>query len=78
MNLRSVTNLELTLLKEEKGDQLAKLYSTLNRQKKHYCQLLNVLCINDVRQTEIHTVEPSLLEVEIAIEKLKRCMHITR
>jgi len=78
MNLRSVTNLELTLLKEEKGDQLANLYSTLNRRKKHYCQLLHILCNNDVRQTEIHTVEPSAFEVEIATEKLKRCMYITR
>jgi hypothetical protein len=75
MNLRSVTNLELTLLKEEKGDKLADLYSTLNRRKKHYCQLLNIL---DVRQTEIHTVESSAFEVEIAIEKLKICMYITR
>jgi len=78
MNLRSITNLELTLLKEEKGDQLANLYSTLNRWKKHYCQLLNILCINDVRQIEIHTVELSAFEVETAIENLKRCMYITR
>jgi len=57
MNLRRITSLELTLLKEEKGDQLANMYSTLNRWKKHYCQLLNILCINDVTQTEIHTAE---------------------
>jgi hypothetical protein len=40
-------------------------------------QLFNVYAINYVRQTEIHTAEPlvhepSTLEVEMAIEKLKR------
>jgi len=39
---------------------------------------LNVHGVNDVRQTEIHTAEPlvpepSAFEVEMAIEKLKRC-----
>ena len=34
--------------------------------------------VNDVRQTELHTAEPlvaepSAFEVEMAIEKLKRC-----
>jgi len=32
----------------------------------------NFNTINDVRQTEIHTVEPSAFQVGIAIEKLKR------
>jgi hypothetical protein len=40
-------------------------------------QLFNVYEVNYVRQTEIHTVEPlvpesNTLEVEMAIEKLKR------
>jgi hypothetical protein len=40
------------------------------------CQLLNVHGVNDVRQTEMHTAVPLLLEpssfkVEIAMEKLK-------
>jgi hypothetical protein len=48
-----------------------------NRWKNYFCQLLNVHGVNDVRQTEIHTAEPlvsepSSVEVEIAIEKLKR------
>jgi len=40
-------------------------------------QLLNVHCVSDVRQKEIHTAEPlvpepSVFVVEMAIEKLKR------
>ena len=40
-------------------------------------QLLNVHGVNDVRQTELHTAEPLVaepiaVEVEMAIEKLKR------
>jgi len=43
---------------------------------------LNVHEVNDVRQAEIHTVEPlvpepSALEVELASEKLKK-LQITR
>jgi hypothetical protein len=44
---------------------------------RNYCsQILNVHGISDVRQAEIHTAEtlvpePSVLEVELAIEKLK-------
>jgi len=42
----------------------------------HFPQLLNVQGVNDVRHTEIHTVEPlvpepSGLEVEMAIETLQ-------
>jgi len=45
----------------------------LNRCKNYFSQLLNVYDINDVRQTEIHTAEPSPFEVEITTEKLKKC-----
>jgi hypothetical protein len=43
----------------------------------YFCQLLNVQGVNDVRQTEMYTAEPSVPEcssfqVEITIEKLKR------
>jgi hypothetical protein len=43
----------------------------------HFSQLLNVLEVNDVRQTEIHTAEPLVpqpraFEVEMAIEKLQK------
>jgi hypothetical protein len=49
----------------------------LARWRNYFSQLLNVHGDNDVRQTEIHTVEPllpepSVFEVEMAIEKLKR------
>ena len=42
----------------------------------HFSQLLNVLGVNDVRQRELCTAEPlvpepSVLEFELAIEKLK-------
>jgi hypothetical protein len=42
----------------------------------YFSQILNVHEVSDVRQAEIHTVEPlvpepSALEVELAIEKLE-------
>ena len=45
------------------------------RWRKHFSKLLNVHGVNDVRQTEINTVEPLVLqpsafEVKFAIEKL--------
>ena len=51
-------------------------HSNLTRWRNHFSQLLNVYGVNDVRQTEIQTVEPvvpepSAFEVELAIEKLK-------
>jgi hypothetical protein len=52
-------------------------HNILNRWKKYFSQLLNVHGVSDIRQIEIHTVEPlvpdpSPFEVEIAITKLKR------
>jgi hypothetical protein len=46
------------------------------RWRNYFSQLLNVHEVKDVRQAEIHTVEPlvpepSALEVELAIDKLK-------
>jgi len=43
----------------------------------HFSQLCSVHGVSDVRQTEMHTaqplvLEPSALEVVLAIEKLKR------
>jgi hypothetical protein len=45
--------------------------------RNHFSQLLNLHGVNDVRQTEIHTAEPVVLElsafeIEMAIEKPKR------
>ena len=49
----------------------------LARWRDHFSQLLNVLGVSDVRQTEIQTTEPlesepSVCEIEMAIEKLRR------
>ena len=46
------------------------------RWRKYFSKLLNVHEVNDIRQAEIHTVEPlvpepSVFEFELAIEKLK-------
>jgi hypothetical protein len=52
-------------------------YSNLARWRHHFCQLLNVHAINDVRQTEKYTAEPlvpepSAFEFEMTNEKIKR------
>jgi hypothetical protein len=44
----------------------------------HFCQLLSVCGVSDVKQTEIHTAEPlvplpSAFGIETAIENVKRC-----
>jgi hypothetical protein len=59
------------------GDLLADSHSILNSWKNYFSQLLNVHRVHDVRQIEVHTVDPLLpnpspFEVEIAIVKLKR------
>jgi hypothetical protein len=64
-------------VKDENGNLLEDSHNILNRWK-NYSQLLNVHNVGDVRQIEIHMAEPlvpgpSLLEVEIAIAKLKKC-----
>lgn len=41
---------------------LVELYCTLNRWDNHFCQLLNVHALNGVRQTEIHTANPLVLD----------------
>jgi hypothetical protein len=63
-------------VKYENGDLLAHSSNIFNRWK-NYPQLLNVHRVSDVRQREIHIVEPlvsdpSPFDVEIAIAKLKR------
>jgi hypothetical protein len=55
---------------------LADPQSVLNGWKNFFNQVLNVHGVHDVRQMDIHTAEPlvpepSLVEVEIAIGKLK-------
>jgi hypothetical protein len=63
--------------KDESGNLFADSHGILSRWKNFFYQLLNVHGISDVRQTEMHTVhpfvhEPRFLEVEIALQKLKR------
>jgi len=55
---------------------VADCHSILDRWRNCFSQLFNVHGVNDVRQTEVHTAEPlvpepSALEVELAIEKVK-------
>jgi hypothetical protein len=64
------------VVKDENGDRVADSHSTSARLRNHFFQLLNIHGVNDVRQTEIHTAEPLVpelneSEVEMAIEKLK-------
>jgi hypothetical protein len=76
MNLGRDINLEQTLLKDGNGDLLTDFHIICSRWKNYFCRPLYVPGVNDVRQTEMHTAEPLVLEsrcfnVEIAIEKLK-------
>jgi hypothetical protein len=64
------------LVKDENGDLLADSHCILNRWNNYFSQLLNMHNVSDVRQIDVHTVEPlvsgpSRLEVEIAIATLK-------
>ena len=61
-----------SIVKDEKGDLVAEFHSILARWKNHFSPLLNIYGVNDVRQTEIHTaeplvLEPSAFEVELSI-----------
>ena len=52
-------------------------HSSLVRWRNHFSRPLNLHTVNEVRQTKIHTAEPSVtessdFEVEMATEKLKR------
>jgi len=63
-------------VKDDKDDLVADYHIILARWRNYFSQLLNVHGVNDVRQTEIHTAEPlvpepSVCEVELAVEKLK-------
>jgi hypothetical protein len=64
------------IIKDENGNLLADPQNVLNRWKNFFNQLLNVNGVDDVRKMDIHTAEPlmpepSLVEVEISIGKLK-------
>jgi hypothetical protein len=66
----------INIIKDENANLLACPQNVLNRWKNFFNQMLNVHGVHDVRQMDIHTTEPlvpepSLVEVEIAIGKLK-------
>ena len=63
------------IVKDEKVDLVADSHSIMARWRNYFSQILNVHGVSDVRQAEIHTAEPlvpepSVMEVELAIEKL--------
>jgi hypothetical protein len=58
MNLRRVTNLELTRRKTRGADLLVDPHKILNRWKNYFCQLLDVHGAGGVRQTEIQSPVP--------------------
>ena len=65
-----------TIVKGEKGDLVADAHSNMARWRKYFSKLLNLHVVKDVRQAEIHTVdplgpEPSVSKVDLTIEKLK-------
>ena len=64
------------IVKDDKGELVADPHSIMARWRNYFSKLLNVHEDNDVRQAEIHTVEPLVpepipLEVDLAIGKLK-------
>lgn len=71
--------LRSNIAKDEKGDLVADCPSILARWRDHFSQLQSAHGRTGVRQTAIHTAEPlardhSAFEVEMAIERLKRCI----
>jgi hypothetical protein len=66
----------ISIMNDENGNLIADPHNVLNRWKNIINQMLNVYGVHDVRQMDIHTAEPlvpepSLVEVKIAIRKLK-------
>jgi hypothetical protein len=66
----------INIIKDENDNLIGDPQNVLNRWKNFFNQVLNVQGVYDVRQMDIHTAEPlvpepSLVEVEIAIGKLK-------
>ena len=64
------------IAKDEKGDLVADSHSIVDRWRNYFSQLFNVHAVKGVGQAEIHTAEPlvpepSVSEVELAIDKLK-------
>jgi hypothetical protein len=65
------------LVKDENGELLSDSHNVLNRYKNYFSLLLNVQDVSDVRQIEIHIIEPlvlgpRILEFEIAIAEFEK------
>jgi hypothetical protein len=70
----------INIIKDENGNVIADPQNVLNRWKNFFNQVLNVHGVHDVRQMDIHMAEPlvpepSLVEVESTIGKLKSCKY---
>jgi hypothetical protein len=66
----------INIIKDENGNFLADPQSVCNSSKNFFKQVLNVHGVHNIRQMDIHTAkslvpEPSFVEVEIAIWKLR-------
>ena len=64
------------IVNDEKVDLVADSHSILGRRRRSHSLILNTHGVNGFRQTDIHTAEPlvpepSIFELELAIEKLK-------
>jgi hypothetical protein len=57
MALRGIIN-KSNLVKDDNGDLLADSHNILNKWKNYFSRLLNVHRVSDVKQIEIHAVEP--------------------
>jgi len=60
------------IVKDEKGDFVTESHSILPKWRNHFCQVLNIHRINDVRQTEICKAESLVPELS-ALEFLDGC-----
>jgi hypothetical protein len=66
----------INIIKDENGNFLADPQSFLNRWKHFFKHVLNIHGFHDVRQKDVHmaeplVTEPSFVEVETAVGKLK-------
>jgi hypothetical protein len=66
----------INIIKEQNGNLIADPQSVLNKWKNFFNQVLNIHGVHDIKQMDIHMAEPlvpepSLVEEEIAIGKLK-------
>ena len=76
LKISETATLELTRVKDEKGDLVTDSPHILLFWRNHFSQLFSVHGVSDLRQTEIHTAEPlvsepSAFEVEMATENQK-------